>query len=152
MKKVQQGFTLIELMIVIAIIGILAAIALPAYQEYTIRAKVSEGVSLTAPARTSSGINCSEGISFASASNTNWNLPSTAEYAAASAYITGVVIDPGPTAASQVDITITYDAGELTALTGSNIFQYTGTCTPTGTDWISGTGTTMDAKYRPRMN
>jgi type IV pilus assembly protein PilA len=53
MKKIQQGFTLIELMIVVAIIGILAAIAIPAYQDYTIRAQVSEGLNLAAGAKTS---------------------------------------------------------------------------------------------------
>ena len=52
MKKTQQGFTLIELMIVVAIIGILAAIAIPAYQDYTIRAKVSEVIGLASSAKT----------------------------------------------------------------------------------------------------
>ncbi|OYV34380.1 MAG: prepilin-type cleavage/methylation domain-containing protein [Thiomonas sp. 20-64-5] len=51
-KNVQKGFTLIELMIVIAIIGILAAIAIPAYQDYTIRAQISEGLSLADGAKT----------------------------------------------------------------------------------------------------
>ena len=78
----QKGFTLIELMIVIAIIGILAAIALPAYQDYTKRAKVTEGLSLASSAKTA----VAENASNASPYDLGWTTPS------ATKNVTGVAI------------------------------------------------------------
>ena len=66
MKKVQKGFTLIELMIVIAIVGILAAVALPAYQNYTMRAKFAEVVSAVVPVRNAIDVCVQSGTALAS--------------------------------------------------------------------------------------
>jgi type IV pilus assembly protein PilA len=77
LKQVQKGFTLIELMIVVAIIGILAAVAIPAYQDYTVRAKVTEGLSLASGLKVTVADNAANGIAL------NNNTPAPAGTGAA---------------------------------------------------------------------
>jgi type IV pilus assembly protein PilA len=91
MIKAQKGFTLIELMIVVAIIGILAAIALPAYQDYTIRAKVSEGVISASSAKaTISEAFQTDGLTGINAAANAWNAATTP-----SKYVNNVIIANG---------------------------------------------------------
>jgi len=90
-RSMQKGFTLIELMIVVAIIGILAAVALPAYQDYTIRARVTEGLSVAGGAKTLIGDSSATLVELQAAADT-WNAQAGGN-GASSKYVTSVQID-----------------------------------------------------------
>jgi type IV pilus assembly protein PilA len=112
MKTIQQGFTLIELMIVIAIIGILAAIAIPAYQNYTIRSQVTEGLSLAAGWKTAISEYYAQKGSFPTCAST------AAGGAAGCVSVSGV---SGGKYASAVTINTTAPGGQINILySGTN--------------------------------
>ncbi|MEI8155489.1 MAG: pilin [Burkholderiales bacterium] len=137
-RSMQKGFTLIELMIVVAIIGILAAVALPAYSDYTVRAKASEVILAASGAKT--------GVAEAAA--TYSQMPDTASFtpvAQVSKYVSGVTYAIG--ASSLIGI-ITATASGDSKISGSTVTM-TGTMDPSTSVVVWVCSGTIDAKYRP---
>ena len=119
MKRVQQGFTLIELMIVVAIVGILAAIALPAYQDYVVRSKMSEAIAAIAA--------CKTGVAEYASSKGSYPADVTAagcstvatHYMASLTVATGIItaITQSTGGSAECTLTLTPTAGAPTAIT-----------------------------------
>jgi|LakWasMet44_HOW7_FD_contig_31_677183_length_531_multi_11_in_0_out_0_1 type IV pilus assembly protein PilA len=146
-RKVQQGFTLIELMIVVAIIGILAAIAIPAYQDYTIKAKVQEGPSLASPAMTALGVACSEATMTAGVTNASLGLAGATSIFGT--YVQSVTAQAHSNVSGGIEIK--YNAIG-TQVPNNALIQYSGTCNADrGITWHVSVGGSMPNKFLPKI-
>ncbi len=153
MKSVQQGFTLIELMIVVAIIGILAAVALPAYQDYTVKAKLAEVILATSQCRTTVAEVYQSSTSASSPGAGNWGCETASQ---SSKYVGAVATDTNgvitvrvsgatdlPATVRSTTVTLTPTDSQGTALTWAPGTQVGGfRC-------AAGGGSPMPAKYLP---
>jgi len=139
--NVQKGFTLIELMIVVAIIGILAALAIPAYQDYTIKAKVGEAPSLSGAAKTAVDIYFSENGTLVGASGTD-SLGISQPQSYSAKYVSSVTV--GARGVITIQLNTLPELGDASA----DDITLTPTSNGAALEWT--VGGSIDAKYRPK--
>lgn len=148
MKTMQKGFTLIELMIVVAIIGILAAIAVPAYQDYTIKSKVSEAASLGAAVKTAVEVAFSEGFEVGASGTipgvTTLGVAQPSEYNGK--YVSSVAY--APSGIVTVTLRSDPDLGLPSTVRGETV-TYTPTDQGGNLSWAVG-GSVTPTKYLPK--
>ena len=143
MKHSQKGFTLIELMIVVAIIGILAAIAVPAYQDYTIRSRVSEGASLAGASKTAVDVYFSETGSLSSTPGTPASLGLASPGSYSAKYVSSITVAGGGVITVQLT-----SIAELGTASGDT-FTYSPVNRGANLEWVVVVGT-LPTKYLPR--
>ena len=141
-KADQAGLTIIELMLIVAIIGILASVAIPAYRDYTVREKVREAVSLANPSRTALGIACSKG-SLAGADNQQLGLPAANAHARDHTRS----ITAAGLSSSEGTVTIVFNSIGGVIDEGQRIV-YSGACSTDGMRWT--VGGDVSPEYLPK--
>ena len=149
MKSILKGFSLIELLFVVALVGILGAVAIPAYQDYTVRAKVQEAVNLSNPHRTSLGIACSEGALMvgtplaAANQQTDLGLAPPTSY---NAKYTSTISAVGSTITNGI---VTLEMRQIgSSINSGETITYLGSCSAGGMKWaITGS---VAAKFVPK--
>lgn len=144
-KKVQAGFTLIELMIVVAIIGILAAVAIPAYSDYTVKAKVSEAASLSAPARLALAQAFNEGRLASGITHADLGLPDATTIT--SKYVESVTA--AATSATVGTVTVALQNFNDATIDASTLV-YTITCVAGAQCTTAVSSAALPAKYLPK--
>lgn len=141
MRRFQSGFTLIEVLVVVTIVGVLSAIAVPAYQDYSVRARVSEAASLSGAAKTAIDMAWSEGYNLGTIpSQSSLDLAASGSYT--SKYVASVATD----ANGMITVQLSGDASLSTASGG--VVQYTPTAQGGNLEWAA--SCSFSLRYCPK--